>query len=299
MSSERDSAKVRWGAEQRLEFIEFRAFWGGGVNRSDITERFGVSVPQASNDLAQYRERAPENLIYDASAKRYLAAKLFKPVFAPPNPDRYLAQLRAKADGIITLEDTWIGEAPEAEAMPVPARRVDPALFRELLAVMRDKLSVEVRYYSMSPTGPEGMWRRITPHAFASDGLRWHVRGYCHLDNNYKDFILSRWRGLREPGPPGAGAEKDRDWQDRFEVILGPNPDLSSSQQEAVAWEYDMPKGQVALSVRRALLYYLRKRLRLDVEHDTAAERPVIVANRAEFEKAVASARGEVMGASE
>jgi predicted DNA-binding transcriptional regulator YafY len=294
MTNDQPSPKIRWGAEQRLEFIEFRTFWEGGVNRSEITERFGVSVPQASNDLTQYREMAPQNLVYDSSAKRYVAAPDFKPLFLSPNPDRYLSQLRAKAEGIVRLEETWFGAAPPAEAMPIPARRVDAELFRQLLAVMRDKQSVEVRYHGMSQERPDAMWRRITPHAFGSDGLRWHVRGYCHLDDNYKDFILSRWRGLRDPGAPGPGAEMDKDWQRTFQVVLKPNPELSASQQEAVAWEYDMPKGQVALKVRGALLYYLKKRLRLDVEHDSPAERPVVVANREEFEMAVASARGEV-----
>jgi len=79
------------GREQRLEFIEFRAFWEGGVNRSDITERFGVSVPQASNDLTQYRELAPANLLYDSSAKRYVASPDFVPRFPHTEPDRYLS----------------------------------------------------------------------------------------------------------------------------------------------------------------------------------------------------------------
>lgn len=295
MANDRDGGKIRWGAEQRLEFIEFRAFWEGGVNRSDITERFGVSVPQASNDLTQYRERAPDNLTYDASAKRYVAAPGFKPLFLTPNPDRYLSQLRAAAEGVISLQETWIGAAPTAEAMPIPSRRVDAELFRQLLGVMREKRSIEARYQGMSRERPEALWRRVTPHAFASDGLRWHVRGYCHLDDNYKDFILSRWRGLREVGPPGAGVELDKDWQGTFNVVLRPNPDLSEAQQEAVAWEYEMPRGQVALPVRRALLYYLKKRLRLDVDHDAPTERPIIVANREEFESAVAAARGEVL----
>ncbi len=295
MTNEQASPKIRWGAEQRLEFIEFRAFWEGGVNRSEITERFGVSVPQASNDLSQYRELAPENLVYDSSAKRYVAAPDFKPLFLSPNTDRYLSQLRAKAEGIIRLEETWFGVAPPAEAMPIPARRVDADLFRRLLAVMREKQSVEVRYHAMSRERPDAMWRRITPHALGSDGLRWHVRGYCHLDDNYKDFILSRWRGVRDAAQPGAGGELDKDWQGTFQVVLMPNPDLSASQQEAVAWEYEMPKRQATLTVRRALLYYLKKRLRLDVEHDSPAERPVVVANREDFEAACASARGEVL----
>jgi predicted DNA-binding transcriptional regulator YafY len=294
MAYDRDVTKIRWGAEQRLEFIEFRAFWEGGVNRSDLTERFGVSVPQASNDLAQYRELAPDNLHYDSSAKRYVATEAFKPRYLSPNPDRYLAQLRALAEGLIDQGETWLGAAPLAEAMPVPARKVDPTLFRQLLAVMRDGASVEVRYHSMSKERPDALWRRITPHAFATDGLRWHVRGYCHLDDNYKDFILSRWRGLRDPGSPGAGQARDKDWQSEFNVVLQPNPDLSESQREAVAWEYAMPKGESVLKVRKAMLYYLRKRLRLDVEGDAPAEKPVVVANRAAFEDALASAKGEV-----
>src|ERR1700753_3511166 len=97
MGDERTGGKIRWGAEQRLEFIEFRAFWEGGVNRSDITDRFGVSVPQASSDLAQYRQMAPQNLRYDSSAKRYVAELDFTPRFLALNADRYLSQLRASA----------------------------------------------------------------------------------------------------------------------------------------------------------------------------------------------------------
>ena len=57
--------KMRWGVEKRLEFIEFRLFWEGGINRADIMEQFGVSVPQASKDLSLYEEKAPGNLVYD------------------------------------------------------------------------------------------------------------------------------------------------------------------------------------------------------------------------------------------
>lgn len=297
MADERDVSKKRWGAEQRLEFIEFRAYWEGGVNRSDITERFGVSVPQASNDLTHYREFAPDNLVYDASAKRYVASPDFVPWYLKPNPDRYLSQLRAAAEGVIDLDETWLGDAPDAQTMPVPSRRVSTDLFRELLALMRSGQSAEVQYQSMSPKRPETLWRRITPHAFGSDGLRWHVRGFCHIDGRFKDFILSRWRGLRDIGPAGAVAQGDTDWHETFDVILEPNPALSPSQRAAVAWEYDMPKGRVSLSVRRALLYYLHKRLRLDIDHDLPAETPVVVANRIEFDQALASANGRVGGA--
>ena len=54
-----DRSELRWGVEQRLEFIEFRLFWEGHVNRSDLMDQFGVSVNQASTDLNRYIGFAP------------------------------------------------------------------------------------------------------------------------------------------------------------------------------------------------------------------------------------------------
>src|SRR5665213_731921 len=78
---------MRWGVEQRLEFVDFRLFWEGWINRSHITDRFDVSVPQASKDLSLYEEKAPGNLVYDKSAKRYVASAGFQPKFIKPNAD--------------------------------------------------------------------------------------------------------------------------------------------------------------------------------------------------------------------
>ena len=74
-----ETTGLRWGVERRLEFIEFRLFWEGRLNRSDITDFFGVSVPQASKDLSLYQELAPGNMDYDKSEKRYVAGPGFKP----------------------------------------------------------------------------------------------------------------------------------------------------------------------------------------------------------------------------
>src|SRR4051794_6862761 len=123
--SETSPKRLRWAPEQRLEFIEFRLFWDGAVNRSDLMDRFGISEPQASKDLATYRDLASDNLEYDSSKKRYVAANSFRPVFLKPNPDRYLAQLKAITDGILESGDTWIAALPASGVVPVPTRRID------------------------------------------------------------------------------------------------------------------------------------------------------------------------------
>ena len=289
-----ETARHAWSASQRLEFIEFRAFWEGGINRGDLMEKFDVSVQQASNDLTRYRTMAPSNLDYDASAKRYVMAETFKAIFDSPSAERYLAQLKMLAEGVIGLDETFIGAPPPAIAMPVPRRIVDPGMFRSILAVLREGNSVELRYQSMNAARPTALWRRVTPHGFGSDGLRWHVRGYCHIDNGFKDFIVSRVSAVRDPGPAGPSAAQDEDWNTTVNVELEPNPLLSEAQRAAVAWEYAMPNRKVTLPVRRALLYYLKKRLRLDVPDDSPSETPIVVANRLEFENALASAKGAV-----
>ena len=257
--------KPRWGAEQRLEFIDSICFWEGEINRSDITQRFGISAPQASTDLTAYQQAAPGNLHYDLSAKRYLATAEFKPRFIKPNADRYLAQLTALATDVISLEDTWLSRPPEMSVIPIPRRKVDPLILRAVLRAIRSLRSIEIEYQSLNTATPEPVWRWITPHAFASDGFRWHIRAFCHRDNAFKDFLLSRCCGTRAEGEPGATPEADGEWSKHFDVELKSNPKLSPNQRKAVELDYDMRDGVVTLPVRLALLYYFDKRLRAQI----------------------------------
>lgn len=118
-----DRPELRWGVEQRLEFVEFRLFWEGHVNRSDVMEQFGLSVNQASSDLNRYIGLAPDNMVYDKSARTYVRGPRFKPVFSKLDAGRYLAQLRSLADGILDRRDSWIADLPAYDAAPTPADR--------------------------------------------------------------------------------------------------------------------------------------------------------------------------------
>lgn len=285
--ADKPSSRRRWGTDQRLEFIEFRLFWDGSVNRSDITERFGVSTPQASADLAKYREIAPENIRYDASGKSYLPTEAFHPRLMRPNAERYLAQLRALADDVIALPDTWLIDVPEVGVTPIPARRVETSVLRTFLKTIRKGRSIRIKYQSLNDSRPDPIWRNITPHAFGSDGLRWHLRAYCHIENVFKDFIISRCLEIGPLGEPGATANQDVDWSTFLTIVLIPNPKLSKKQQETIERDYGMIMGRCELRVRRALLYYFDKRLRLDVaeKHDRPKETPIVVANRTEYDE--------------
>ena len=288
-------SRRRWGEGQRLEFIELRAFWEGVLNRGDIREQFGVSAPQASFDIASYLELAPGNLVYDSRRKRYFAADDFRARLVTPSAEAYLRQVVDSPLELSGPSGNWIGSIPPFAATPIPGRAVDAQVLRSVLRAIRGQESLEIFFQSMSPARPSAQWRRITPHSLATDGLRWHARAYCHEDATFKDFILSRVGETRSPGGPGALGSRDIDWTTHVNVELKPNPDLSPEQQCAIDWDYNMAGcGVLKLEVRRALLYYLRQRLRLDVPHDRPAERPVVLANSKAFDEQISIAKGAV-----
>ena len=277
---ENDKVELRWGIEQRLEFIEFRLFWEGHVNRSDVVEQFGLSVNQASTDLNRYIGLAPDNMVYDRSARTYVRGPEFRARFLRPDASRYLAQLRSLADDIMDSDDVWIADLPSYDAAPTPARGVDPVTLRSVVGAIRRSEAIEVKYQSLSR--PEPRWRRIAPHAIAFDGFRWHIRAFCLTDECFKDFLLSRILATRGGQPCGVSADADADWNRHIVLEVGPHPGLSEAQQKVIALDYGMRAGKTKIRVRKALLYYALKRLGLDT--DPAARSPrdqqIVLLNR-------------------
>ena len=281
---------MRWGVERRLEFIEFRVFWEGGVNRTDLKDQFGISAPQATGDLCTYMDLAPGNIEYNASEKRYVPTGNFVPRLITPTAEDYLRQLTSAEgnDGCAK----WVASIPMIDVIPVLRRRVEPAVLREMVKAMRTNASISVLYQSMSAHAPEIAWRTISPHALASDGARWHVRALCHKDFIFKDFLLSRCQETGQHGSAGASQQMDKHWCSYFEVVLEANPALSASQRDAIAKDYEMKDGRLVLPVRTALLFYLNKQWRLDyfAFDDKPANNPLVVVNRDEFDAAIKAA---------
>ena len=275
-----EKADLRWGVERRLEFIEFRLFWEGHVNRGDLIDAFGISVNQASTDLNRYLGIASDNMAYDKSAKSYVRSPKFEPQFLQPDASRYLSQLRSISDGIIEPSDTWIGHFPTFDAAPTPARSVNAVILRSVVAAIRRGEAIEVRYQSLSR--PEPRWRWITPHAIGFDGFRWHARAFCHTDEAFKDFLLSRMLEVRATRPSDITLEGDRDWHGFVTLEIAPHPDLSQTQKKVIALDYGMRGGFVKIKVRRAFLYYALRRLGLDTKPE--ARRPqdqqIVLLNR-------------------
>ena len=270
MSRRAGKKGANWSVERRYEFMEFRLYWQGNINRSDLMEAFGISVQQASKDFANYIEGRKSNLTYDKSLRTYLRGKNFKPRYFQPDSAEYFAQLQAVEQGLVPEAQSWISFFPGYAATPVPARGVDPQVLRDVLSAIRDKAALKITYQSMSRPEPTARW--IEPHALAFDGFRWHVRAFCQNDAVFKDFLLSRIVGVGERGQLTAAAEQDEAWNSEVVLEIGPHPELSDTQRRAIEMDYGMVDGRAEIVVRKALLFYALKRLGLDT--DRSARRP-------------------------
>ena len=268
--SRKKGKQLNWGVERRYEFIEFRLFWQGRINRGDLMEAFGISTQQASIDLNAYIDQAKRNLVYDTSLRTYLRGKHFLPKYLKPDAAEYFAQLRAVEQGIVSEEQSWISYFPGFGATPTPARGVSPETLRGVLAAIRERAALQVTYQSMSRPEPSARW--IEPHALAFDGFRWHARAFCQNDQVFKDFLLSRIVEVGDARPAMADPSSDDAWHTEVVLEIGPHPALSDNQRRAIEMDYGMVDGTSEIVVRKALLFYALKRLGLDI--DPSARRP-------------------------
>lgn len=277
----------RWSVEQRLAFIERRLYWDGQINRSDLVSQFSISVPQASADLSAYEAAAPGNMRYDKSAKAYLASTDLQPR-AEPSARQYLAQLQLLADNVLTPNESWLGRKPPYEIVPRVRRKLEATVLRQVLEALYAKAGLNISYQSMSSIEPSSRW--IVPHALGFDGLRWHVRGWCHRREKFLDFVMARVLQVIDHREERVDDTLDLAWHRKGRVLLGPNPELTQPQQRAIALDYGMIDDCVEIEVRLSLVYYLSRQMLLDVAHLLPPERAqVVLLNKTELNEQLVS----------
>lgn len=270
---EEPSVTIPWSTRKRLQFLEFKLYWEGRVNRGDLTAEFGISIPQASVDFTKYQEMAPQNITYNSSAKYYVPTDKFAPIFIELSANAYFSTILCPpVENITTCGSDYVGVAPN------PSRVIDLDVLRTLVQAIKNKQIVSLDYRSFNNSQP-GNTRLISPHAFGTDGSRWHVRAYCHESNIFKDFVLGRIASASTASESDVDANSDYKWFNYIDVIIGPNPKLNEAQKNIVVMDYGMTDFELKFKCRIALLYYLVKKLGIDrKESDRAGEEQQIVA---------------------
>lgn len=278
MSSQTHS--LRWGQARRIAFIDLRLQYDGRLNRRDLIDFFGISVPQASSDLAEYVKIAPGNMEYDPSARVYKAQPGFLPVSGRATSSQYLFELYGLERGLLTRDESFIGYVPLTGIVGTPARPIAATEIATWVRAIRDGGRVEGRYQSMDEDAPLSL--TISPHALGYDGLRWHVRAYCHTRLMFRDFALGRFEiHTIHADSPAIDPSNDIGWFTKVGVQLVPHPALTPNQRAAVARDYAMQDDALILPCRKAMLFYTLRHLNLESleVHPDAARQHVIVGN--------------------
>lgn len=263
---------IPWSTQKRLRYLEFKLYWEGRANRGDLATVFGISIPQASLDFTKYQDLALSNISYDASGKYYVPTETFTPLFIELSAEAYFSTILSQS-----TENTAVCGSDYIGLVPTPSRVINLEVLRTLIQGIKHKQIVSVDYRSFNNPQPSST-RLITPHAFGSDGTRWHVRAYCHKSNMFKDFVLGRIVSASKKSESDIDTSSDSEWFNCIDVIIGPNPKLNEAQKNIVAMDYGMTDFKLKFNCRIALIYYLFKKLGIDRDNNVAGEEQQIVA---------------------
>lgn len=270
--------KTRWGQERRLAFIDLRLQYDGKLNRSDLTSFFGISAPQASQDLARYLALAPDNLWYDGRSKMYVATTQFSPKFGDEDARTFLNETQALATGVLTTGQSFIGFLPPVGVVPTPSRPLSAKTVALFVEAIRNRRALELEYQSMRE--PRPVRYVVSPHAFGFDGLRWHARAYCHDASGFRDFAIGRCNRISRSDTKAVDPDGDLEWNTIVSIVLAPHPHLSPDQRHAVEHDYGMKAGKnLFVPCRQAMLYYTLRHLNLaslEIHADPARQHVVV-----------------------
>jgi len=157
-----------------------------------------------------------------------------------------------------------------------------------LQRAIRDKVGLRIVYQSMSRTEPHT--RVISPHAFAHDGHRFHVRAFCHERAAFRDFVLGRILEVQGTTSPGHDGSQDYAWHAEIELELSAHPKLPLAHRKAIALDYGMEGGRVTLRCRLAFVFYVLRHLRLSLSAAgslEAQEHQIVLKNWREVARAL------------
>lgn len=114
------------------------------------------------------------------------------------------------------------------------------------------------------------------------------MRGTCKRDRR-GHLVACEQIQSRAITEPDDTARFDRLWNERFDIIVGPHPGLTPSQQKVVELDFGMTNGTLTLSVRYAMLFYVLKRLGLLGAPQLQSPRTqhIVAINREELDAAI------------
>lgn len=251
---------------ERLAYIEFRLYFLGEVNRSDLTKRFGVGLAVATRDFTQYKEIAADNIEFDNISKTYVISKDFKPFFEHDSKRVMSALSQGFGEGINSTPGSLI----DFEA-PMMLGRLKLHILAPITRAINLKKPVKIHYFSGASGASE---RVIVPFAMASDGLRWHVRAFDRKSNEFRDFVIARMDFSEIDNDSAVkdyeSEDNDIQWNRIVELDLVPHPNCK--YPDLVKRDFEMHSGVLHVKLRAAMAGYVMRQYHVDCSQNHTIE---------------------------
>lgn len=239
---------------ERLFYLEFLALFTGQVSRKDLVSRFGISEPAATKDLSVYAELAPNVLRYDLRQKCYVLENA-EPYFTH-DVDQALYSLAGER--AIAMNSEHAKRLPSWVNCNIKRKTPLPCVAAITRCLYQGRKMV-AEYASLSSGFRE---RTLSPLALVNDGLRWHVRCFDHSHEEFRDYNLGRFNGIRESEHSDVRLEDDNEWMTEVNLKLMPHP--KAKYPDTIRMDYDITGEAKYVSLKICLVGYFLRHWHID-----------------------------------
>ena len=254
--------------KQRLAYIDFKLYFTGMVTRSEIVTHFELGLAAATRDLKIYKERAPENMVYNNVEKKYFITTQFKPILKHEARRTLIKLANNISDGFDAISDTSF---PIESPSPLNVPDID--IIAKLSQAIINNKPISVIYTSLSSGSAA---RELVPHSIVDNGLRWHLRAFDRKSQSFRDFVLTRITKVTILAQTPFSEEdklEDNQWMRMVPLQIIPHPN-NVEHPTAIKLDFGMENGILEVNVRAAMAGYLLRRWNVDCSESGSLSGP-------------------------
>ena len=236
-------------------YIEFVLLFMGQLQRTRLSDRFGISNPAATKDLSLYAELNPEFSTYDFRQKCYRYVNGVAPLW----PHSVESSFLALSGHLPNSRDVAINPMIASSVGESIKRRVDINMAASITRCIHQRKVMSAKYRSIRSGEHEKI---ISPLAIIHDGLRWHIRGYDEDQRIFKDYTLARFLAVTEGADSKNSLSDDPEWDQEVDLLLVTHP--RAKHPETVELDYEMKDGKKVVRIKSCMVGYFLRRWPID-----------------------------------
>lgn len=266
---------------QRLLQMELLLRWEGQIGNARLRDLLGLSSIRASQWIREFREAQPRWTLWNRITRSFNATPEFYRDTDTANKMTENTGALAQYLSLVGLPSAMDASDQHVVVAAFPdISTPNPQIFAILSGASRMERVVEITYRSMREPAPHK--RIISPHSIVRAGRRWHVRAYCELNKQFRDYAIGRITKAKLLDQSSEFQMKDdKDWMTEVQVRLIAHPDLSPGQESLIRFEYFKDTAARVTTCRGPLVSYFIQDIRaaIDVKTQHPPEYQLAVGN--------------------